>query len=145
MKEESNTLSAPPYSFARCLNAQCSKAESCLRRLAALQDTTQHPYITIVNPACVPADDNACPHFQTAEKFRAAWGVKRLLDKVPYADAVSIRKQLIGHFGKTKYYRFHREEYYLTPTDQAFIRQLFRNKGITEEPPFDRYTEEYKW
>lgn len=145
MKEESNTLSAPPYSFARCFNAQCSKAENCLRRLVAQQDTTEYPYITIVNPACVPADGNACPYFQTAEKFRAAWGVKQLLDKIPHADAVSIRKQLIGHFGKTKYYRFHREEYYLTPADQAFISQLFRSKGIAEEPLFDRYTEEYNW
>lgn len=73
------------------------------------------------------------------------WGVKGLLDKIPYEDAVSIKQQLIGHFGKTKYYRFYREERYLTPKEQAYIRQVFCNKGITEEPPFTRYTDEYMW
>lgn len=31
------------------------------------------------------------------------------------------------------------------PKDQAYIRQLFRNKGIKEEPTYQRYTEEYIW
>ena len=34
---------------------------------------------------------------------------------------------------------------YLTPKEQAYIRQVFCNKGITEEPPFTRYTDEYMW
>lgn len=33
----------------------------------------------------------------------------------------------------------------LMPKDQAYIRQLFRNKGIKEEPTYQRYTEEYIW
>ncbi len=74
-----------------------------------------------------------------------AWGVKGLLDKIPYEDAVSIKQKLIGHFGKTKYYRFYREERYLTPKEQAYIRQVFCNKGITEAPSFTRYTDEYMW
>lgn len=28
---------------------------------------------------------------------------------------------------------------------QAYIKQLFRNKGIKEEPTYQRYTEEYIW
>ena len=67
------------------------------------------------------------------------------LDKIPYEDAVSIKQKLIGHFGKTKYYRFYREERYLTPKEQAYIRQVFCNKGITEAPSFTRYTDEYMW
>lgn len=33
----------------------------------------------------------------------------------------------------------------LMPKDQAYIKQLFRNKGIKEEPTYQRYTEEYIW
>ena len=118
MEQKTNTLSVP-YSYARCYNEQCRQAENCLRRMAALYDTADYPFM--------------------------AWGVKGLLDKIPYEDAVSIKQQLIGHFGKTKYYRFYREERYLTPKEQAYIRQVFCNKGITEEPPFTRYTDEYMW
>ena len=28
---------------------------------------------------------------------------------------------------------------------KAYIKQLFRNKGIKEEPTYQRYTEEYIW
>lgn len=144
MEQKTNTLSVP-YSYARCYNEQCRQAENCLRRMAALYDTADYPFITILNPVRFPKTDGNCSYFQKAEKVRMAWGVKGLLDKIPYEDAVSIKQQLIGHFGKTKYYRFYREERYLTPKEQAYIRQVFRNKGITEEPPFTRYTDEYMW
>ena len=142
MEQKTNTLSVP-YSYARCYNEQCRQAENCLRRMAALYDTADYPFITILNPVRFPKADGNCSYFQKAEKVRMAWGVKGLLDKIPYEDAVSIKQQLIGHFGKTKYYRFYREERYLTPKEQAYIRQVFCNKGITEEPPFTRYTDEY--
>ena len=144
MKEESNSLSVP-YTFARCFNAQCTQAENCLRRMATLNDTNKHPYITIVNPDCIPENTSTCPHFKTVQKMHVAWGVKRLLDKLSYTDAISTRKILIGHFGKNTYYRFHREERYLSPEDQSYIRRIFRQKGITEESHFEHYTDEYNW
>ena len=144
MKKEVFTLSAP-YVYTRCLNDQCAQGENCLRRLAALYDTSDSIYISIINPVHYPADDAHCPYFQTTEKFRAAWGVKHLLDAIPYKEATEIKRLLVGHFGKTRYYRFYREEYYLTPQDQAYIQRLFRKKGIIEEPAFERYTDEYKW
>ena len=99
---------------------------------------------TFVNHVCnIQYTD--CPHFQNAEKIHVAWGISHLLDNVPYKDGTNIKQQLIGHFGKTLYYRFYREERFLSPAEQNYIRQLFRRKGITEEPVFDSYTDEYNW
>lgn len=108
-------------------------------------EITDYLYISIVNPARYPADGNQCECFKTAVKVHVAWGLKRLLDRIPYEDAVSIRMQLVGHYGKTGYYRFYRGERGLMPKDQAYIKQIFRNKGIKEEPTYQRYTEEYIW
>lgn len=144
MEEKRDSISVP-YSFARCFNSECPQASKCLRHIATQYDTADSLYITIINPARFPADGNQCPCFKTAVKVRVAWGVKRLLDRVPYADAVSIRRQLVGHYGKTGYYRFYREERGLMPEDQAYIKQLLRNKGMKEEPDYQRYTEEYIW
>lgn len=144
MQQKSNTLSVP-YSYARCYNNQCPQAGDCLRHMAALYDTADYPFITIVNPSHFPKDGKDCSYFQKAEKTRVAWGVKELFDKIPYEDAICIKKRLIGYFGKTKYYRFYREERYLSPKDVAYVRQEFRNKGIVEEPAFGHYTEEYLW
>lgn len=49
MEQKTNTLSVP-YSYARCYNEQCRQAENCLRRMAALYDTADYPFITILNP-----------------------------------------------------------------------------------------------
>ena len=79
---------------------------TAMRRVAALLTTADTSYISIVNPMCIPATGIDCPHFQNAEKIHVAWGISHLLDNVPYKDGTNIKQQLIGHFGKTLYYRF---------------------------------------
>ena len=56
-----------------------------------------------------------------------------------------MRNQFIGYFGKTTYYRFYRQEQGLFPKAQAYIRQVFKQNGIAEEPKFERYSEEYNY
>ena len=141
MKEELDSLPVP-YNFARCFNAQCPQAPKCLRHIATQLDATDYLYISIVNPARYPADGNQCECFKTTVKVHVAWGLKQLLNRIPYEDAVSIRIQMVGHYGKTGSIV---ENGGLMPKDQAYIRQLFRNKGIKEEPTYQRYTEEYIW
>ena len=109
MKEEPDNLSVP-YNFARCFNVQCPQASKCLRHTATQLDTADNLYITIVNPARYPADGNQCECFKTTAKVHVAWGLKQLLNRIPYEDAVSIRIQLVGHYGKTGYYRLYRGE-----------------------------------
>lgn len=144
MKEELNYKSVPSH-FPHCFNNQCLKAENCLRNLAARNTTTEFPYINTVNPVCIPADTIHCTYFQSIQKMRVAWGITHLLDNVPHKNARELKDQLIGYFGRGKYYRFYRKECYLTPEDQTCIRRLFRQKGVQEELSFDSYSEEYKW
>ena len=59
-------------------------------------DTADNLYITIINPARYPADGNQCECFKTAVKVHVAWGLKQLLNRIPYEDAVSIRIQMVG-------------------------------------------------
>lgn len=66
-----------------------------------------------------------------------------MLDNVPHKDAEVLKSQMLGYFGRGMYYRFYRKEKYLSPEQQEYIRRIFRQKGITEEPAFDSYTEEY--
>lgn len=143
-ENKSKTKPAPTY-YARCYNKQCTKADNCLRHIAVLHTTADTPFINAVNPDSFPADTTTCPYYQSAEKIHLAWGITHLLDKVPFKDGQGIRQLLISHFGKSQYYRFHRHERPLRPEDQAYIRQVFRRKGITDEPVFDSYSDEYDW
>jgi len=76
---------------------------------------------------------------------RVAWGIKHLLDDVPYKSLQPLKNQLIAYFGRGKYYRFYRKECSLSPEDQKYIRQTFRQHGIKKEPAFETYSEEYRW
>ncbi|AVM58303.1 hypothetical protein C3V43_11510 [Bacteroides heparinolyticus] len=134
---------AVPYDYAHCFNNRCTQSSQCLRHLVAKNSTSQCPTLRIVNPNCIPADTAACPYFNSTQKLHVAWGLKHLLDNVPYKHGNAIRHELISHFGKTNYYRHYRQERALLPQDQEYIRQLFRSYGITAEPQFERYSDEY--
>ena len=110
-----------------------------------MHSTDQYPTLSVVNPNCIPEDANACSFYKPVQKIRVAWGVRRLLDNVPHKDAEQLKSLMLSHFGRGMYYRFYRKEKYLSPEQQEYIRRIFRQKGITEEPAFDSYTEEYKW
>lgn len=132
-----------PYGYAHCFNDQCIQSRNCLHHLVAENCTSQYPTLPIINPNCIPADTTACTYFQSIRKLHVAWGLKHLLDNVPYKSGNALRLQLVGHFGKTNYYRYYRQERALLPADQDYIRKVFQQNGITEEPKFDRYSDEY--
>ncbi|ADV45068.1 DUF6078 family protein [Bacteroides helcogenes] len=134
-----------PYDFDHCQQAQCPQADTCLRRLAAIHAPKTLHSMKTVNPNNLPADLAKCPYFLTTQKVRIAWGIKDFLNRLPLEDAKAIRRTLIYHFTKTHYYRLQRKERYLRPEEQEYIRQLFRRYGVTDEPTYEYYTEEYNW
>lgn len=144
MEDEFN-YQAVPYGYTHCFNTHCPKGEKCLRHLVAMHSTNQYPTLSVVNPNCIPEDANSCPSFHPIRKIRVAWGIKHLLDNVPHKDADSLKRMMLSHFGRGLYYRFYREEKFIAPEQQEYIQRIFRQKGITDQPIFDSYTEEFEW
>lgn len=144
MKDEFN-YQLVPYNYAHCLNSQCQKTGECLRYIAAQHCPKECTTINIINPACIPSDSRACAYFHSAKKVHVAWGIKHLFDSIPYKQVYELKNRMLGHFGRNKYYRFYRKELFLTPEDQEYIRHLFQQQGVVEEPAFESYSEEYQW
>lgn len=144
MEDEFN-YEAVPYGYTHCFNAHCPKGKKCLYHLVALHSTNRYPTLSVINPNCIPEDAAACPFFHPIRKIRVAWGIRHLLDNVPHKDAETLKGFMLSHFGRGMYYRFYRKEKFVAPEHQEYIRRIFRQKGITEEPMFDSYTEEYEW
>jgi hypothetical protein len=67
----------------------------------------------------------------------------RSFDQVRAKDIVGIRKELIRFFGQNYYYKKRRAELPITPKEQAFISQLF--KQYDYELEFDRIEKETLW
>ena len=89
-----------PYEYAHCFNSQCTRSQKCLHHLVAENSTSQYPTLRVINPNCIPVDTAQCPYFKSTRKLHMAWGVKRLLDNVPYKDGNALRNQLIAHLAK---------------------------------------------
>ncbi|MEG1564943.1 MAG: DUF6078 family protein [Bacteroides sp.] len=137
--------SSVPYDFAHCFIEQCPLATECLRHQVALHVSPQCETLTIVNPAIPAHGTNSCPYFKTDKLVHYASGISSLLNNLIYAEAISIKQRLLDHFGRNTYYRFKRKERLISPSEQAYISQLFRDKGITEEPKYDEYVDQYDW
>ncbi|MDR0891781.1 MAG: DUF6078 family protein [Mediterranea sp.] len=135
-----NTL---PIPFAHCANAQCSRADHCLRRLATDLMPKERLFYTAINPAQFAPDGADCTCFIDDKPLLFARGMTHLLDKVPHIHAKSIRNKLIGLWGKSSYYRRQKKEQLISPQEQAYIQRLFLRYGITETPQFDEYVEAY--
>ena len=132
-----------PYSFIHCLNEQCLRCKDCLRRQMGLHIPAERGSVTVVNPSGIAPTGENCRYFLSDQPQQYARGISHLLDRLPHNDAVSIKQQMVGYFGKTTYYRCYRKERLIKPCEQEYIRKIFRNRGLTEAPVFDEYVEYY--
>lgn len=134
-----------PYNFLHCLNGECLHAADCLRHQVSLRIPSDREAVTIVNPARITPASEGCPYFMPDRLQRFAFGITHLLDSIPHGDAVVIKQQMIAHFKTHTYYRFLRKERLINPAGQEYIRQLFLKRGLTDEPVYDEYVEQYEW
>lgn len=132
-----------PCDFVHCLNGQCPRAKECLRHLTAQHIPNDRTTINIVTPAHASAQGKECSFFLSTKTQKYAQGLKHIYNQLPYGKAIVIKQQIIGHFGKTMYYRLWREERLITPAQQKYIVRVFQSKGIEEAPMFDKFIEQY--
>lgn len=138
-------LEKMPTDYLICLNSACPHAENCLRQMCAMQYPEERVSVFALNPRRYPKEGGECKYQRPVRKIRLAWGIKNLLREIPYDKARNIKYAMLAHFGRTKYYRFFREELPLTSTEQAEVKGIFRQNGVDSEPAFARYSEETDW
>ena len=133
-----------PAGFEHCFNGDCKNADHCLRYqiVRFIPDTRWS--ISVVNPACTNPDGE-CRAFLADTPVQYAVGMDHLLDKIPHQEAVCIKQRLLTTYGKNKFYQFKRKERIFTPEDRSYIRQVFLNNGVKEEPAFDSWQAGYRW
>ena len=133
-----------PKGFIHCLNAQCTRSTGCLRFLAANCAGIETPFFHIVNPAHITNWDE-CRFFYPDKLVRFAIGITDLFNNLPHAKAVKIKAIIYKQFGRNTFYRIQSKQRLINPEEQNFIRKVFIDEGITEEPIFDKYVDKYDW
>lgn len=143
--ENKTDLSSRLAKYIVCFNDRCSQKEHCLRALLTAYNTSEHGYLSVVNPLCYPKDEKPCSLYRSDKKIRTAWGFTMLYDNMPERIARAVRTDLEAHFHHTPYYRYRNKVLGISPQQQEYIRRVCLRHGWKEEPVFDYYTEEYDW
>ena len=126
-----------------CYNATCSRKDHCLHWLVGQWASDDTLYATVVNPYRKDVVTGICTDFCSNAKVKMARGMLNFYENIPEGKAKAIRKALIQHFTKTKYFKFRNGTYPITPQDRIEIAAICRGCGWNEPPVFDNYYEEY--
>jgi hypothetical protein len=130
MEEEIDYFTIPS-GFLMCLNGECAKAGSCLRRLAEESTPPTVERYCIVNPKYLAALQGDCPYYRAAEKQHYAKGFINMLGNLPHNKIEAVVHKLISQFGRNRYYRLRKGEYLLSPENQQKVLDIIENSGVS--------------
>lgn len=144
--EETFDYSDVPYYYDYCFQFACPLAARCLRCLAGRHVPPEVLSVRAVNPAlCPTGEDDRCPMFQPIVRVRIAWGVKRMVERMPYKEARVVNRWLNERFSRAVHSRIVHYRRPISPAEQADILSVFRSLGVEDEDVFDYYTYTYDW
>lgn len=132
-----------PHDYVHCFNHDCPRAAECLRHLTGLHIPKDVQTVQCVSPSAWPKDASKCIHYRTTRKVTLAWGVKHLLDDMPYTTALDVNRSVRLLWPRTSYQRMARHERPIQPDKQEKIVRILARHGITTPPRYDYTTEEY--
>ena len=130
---------------AYCRNDLCSQADVCVFHRAAVACSSTEAFVPSLNLLFYPDSGNLCRFYCTEKRIKAAWGISKLYDSVPHAEVRALRKKIIEHIGRSKYYWICRHETYPLSEELNLISDLFSNLDADVKPVYECYTEESVW
>ncbi|MCH3985676.1 MAG: DUF6078 family protein [Prevotella sp.] len=133
-----------PRCYQICLLSDCPMAEECIRYFAGLHiDKDEHSGFATYPTAL---KGSKCEYFKKKRIIQGAWGFHTIFKDVKRCDSASLHnaiKQYLG--GNGTYYRYDHGERILTPEQQNWIINLFKQYGYTDNLEFDGDKEVYDW
>lgn len=124
-----------PASWIYCFNSNCPLSGECLRYQSGLEIPDDLPWGNAVFPSSMK--DGHCRFYRKDEKVTLATGFI-VAHNPRMGDAfVRMRHALTRYLGGNgTYYLYRNGKKWLSPSQQAAIREIFRNAGYQEEVEF---------
>ncbi len=133
-----------PLKWAVCFNIDCPQADKCLRWQAGRIVPNDVTTACCVTPKALNGGE--CPLFASTAKVRWARGFCHLYDHVMKSDYTLLRKQITAYLsGKRIYYEYMHGKRCLSPEQQEWIIQQFKERGYGDGVTFDSYEDDYRY
>ncbi|MDY3788581.1 DUF6078 family protein [Bacteroides fluxus] len=134
-----------PQSYLLCIDGQCPKSATCLHYIAARYIPCTQISWSILSPAYIAALQGPCPYYSINRKVRYARGFLGILQQLTKEQTRQFSAQVIAASSRRTYYRIRCGERAICPQEQESLREVLRQCGVTDEPEFDSYFEDYQW
>ena len=129
-----------------CYVEACPLRTHCLRWLVGQNIPHTYSSYRCINPHFESVATTDCPMYRKDHKVRFAKGMTKMFtDDMPKCVEPGVRCGVIRKTNRTYYFEYRNGSRRIPPALQEYIRQLFRDKGWTEEVKFDDYEEDYDW
>lgn len=142
---ESSLLLEKAKKYVVCFSSECPLHEHCLRWHVGQVHSDSVRLQTVVNPHYPKHCNDHCDYFRNDTPVRVGIGMVNFYHDMPHYQELAIKKHIIQHFCRTRYYRMRGGEIPITPDDQELIARICRYHGWNAEPRYDRYEEQYLW
>lgn len=142
--ENTVDFSTMPASYVICWSNNCPMKDNCLRHHGA-SHALKKRIEPSVNLNLVHPESGQCNMQRPVRKVRVAWGLKHIYDNLPYKLKDAVYTHIHYGIGNTTYYHYYNERKPIMPNVQEFIRNVFKQHGITEPVEFRRYEEIIDW
>lgn len=142
--EQKYDYSEIPAGWKYCFNRECPRSGECLRYQTGLDIPADRTWGQAVFPAALKADGR-CEFFRKDEKVTLATGF--ITDNPRVNDMfVTMRHRLTYYLGGNgTYYLYRNGKKWLTPEQQAGIRNIFRQAGYKDDIHFSATKECYNF
>lgn len=144
-KEEELGFSQVPNNFSWCINSQCPKADTCLRRLAEKCAPTNIKSYTVLSLRHLAGLKGECPYYCSDTKVRYAKGFIGILENLTARQTRFFVARIISNSSRRTFYRIRSGERPLAPWEQQSILNILKECGVTCPVEFDAYFEDYYW
>ena len=127
-----------PKSWYNCFNSECKKANECMHFMTGKNIPED---VTLGNAIYPNACKNGeCRFFKQIRVIKGAYGFNTMLGELKRKEEVLLRDMITDYLGcNTTYYKYNKGEKLLTPEQQEWILNLFREHGYKGENEFEGY------
>lgn len=135
-----NTVSP---AFQMCFLDDCPRCTDCLHFLAARKLPASREWGPAIFPT-IKRTEQGCRFFKTAAIKHMAWGFESIFSEVKSKHETGLRAAVKAYLGgHGTYYRYHNGQRMLSPEQQEWIINLFRQAGYQNDLRFDHYADVY--
>lgn len=135
--------STPP-DYPVCMHRDCPMAATCLHQISYEELLKCNNYLQLINPLqCTKS--NSCTFYRNNKPIVYARGFEKMQKRMFPDQYYQFKNICIKRWSRNPYYERRRGDSPLSPSEQAFVMDVLRKVGITEDLKFDHYEESLNW